>query len=87
VENSIIFTGCEIEKGAHIVDSVVMPNTHIMANTDVLYSIIGENVTVGKNCVVGGEPSDYDKKDWGITVIGKDNEIEDSTVIKPKEIL
>ena len=87
VENSIIFTGCEIGKGAHVVDSVVMPNSHIMANSDVLYSIIGENVNVGKNCVVGGTPGDYDKKEWGISVIGKDNIIKDGTVIKPKEII
>lgn len=87
VENSIIFTGCVVDKGAHVVDSVVMPDTHIMANSDVLYSIIGESVTVGKNCVVGGEPADYDKKEWGISVIGKDNIIKDGTVIKPKEII
>ncbi len=87
VKNSIIFTGCVIDEDACVCDSVVMPNTHILSGTCVKYSIIGENVIIGRNAKIGGSPEDYDKASWGISVVGKDKSIESNQCVLPDQII
>lgn len=87
IVNSIISTGCTVDEDAFVKDSVVMPNTVIHKGSTVKYSILGENVTVGRNVKVGDEAEYYSKSDWGIAVIGKEKSIPDNSVIKPKEII
>ncbi len=64
VENSVLFSGVTVEKGAVIKDSIVMQETTIAANAKVTKSIVDENVLVLNDCEIGGT----DK----ITVIGAD---------------
>ena len=87
VKNSIIFTGCVIDEYAEVTDSVVMPNTKILSGASVKYSIIGENVLVGGNAKIGGDPKDYLENEWGISVVGKDKAIEAEQTVLPDEII
>ena len=53
VENSILGSNVIVEKGAVVKDAVVLANSLNKAGATVSYSIIDENVTIGKNAVVG----------------------------------
>ena len=53
VENSILGSNVIVEEGAIVKDAVVLANSVIHANATVSYSIIDENVTVGKNAKIG----------------------------------
>ena len=87
VENSIISTGCTIEKGAKIKNSVIMPNAVIKENAEVQYAIVGEGVMAEEGAKIGDDKENYSAEDFGIAVVGKDKVIEKNTVIKPKEII
>lgn len=87
IENSVIFTGCRIEAGAVVKDSVVMPNTVIKANARVEYAIIGENATIGNNAIIGKSPKDCAINAWGITVVGTRKKVAKQKVVAPKQII
>lgn len=85
VENSLVTDGCEIygnldysilfenvkvEKGASVEYSLVMPGAVIKEGAKVRYAIIAENVEVGENADIGGDPAVVGTEDWGITVVG-----------------
>ena len=56
------------EKGAVIKDAVVLANSIIKSGASVSYSIIDENVIVGKNSVIGVEKNPKAE----IVVLGRD---------------
>lgn len=87
VKNSIVSTGCCVEEGALVEDSVIMPNSYIGKSSKVTSAILGENVFLEKNVRVGDRSEFYSKEDWGISVIGKGNTIKQNSVIQPKEII
>ena len=88
VENSILFPGVKIEKGAKVDYSIIMPNTVVKANADIKYSIVSENTVIGCNAVIGGNPEDTEDKDkWGIAVIGDDLHIGDNVVVPPAAMI
>ena len=88
VENSILFPGVKIEKGAKVDYSIIMPNTVVKANADIKYSIVSENTVIGCNAVIGGNPEDAeDKGKWGIAVIGDDLHIGDNVVVPPAAMI
>ena len=84
--NSIISTGCVVEKDATVYDSFIMPDAVIEKNARIKYSIIGEGATVHANARVGDFPEYYDKDKWGITVVGKDKEVAQNETLKPGEV-
>ena len=53
VENSVLGSNVIVEKGAVVKDAVVLANSVIKADAVVSYSIIDENVTVGKAAKIG----------------------------------
>ncbi len=82
VTHSVLFTGCTLEEGSVVVDSVIMPNATIGKNARVFKAIVGENVTVGENCSIGElEPKGKVQND-GITVIGENTVVPPSTHIQ-----
>ena len=88
VENSILFPGVKIEKGAKVDYSIIMPNTVVKANADIKYSIVSENTVIGCNAVIGGNPEDTEDKDkCGIAVIGDDLHIGDNVVVPPAAMI
>ena len=64
-----------------------MPGTIIKKGSVIKYAMIGENVVVEQNCKIGDNPEYFDKKNWGIAVIGKDLNISKNSIIKPKEVV
>lgn len=86
VHNSIISTGCVIEKGAEIYNSFVMPNAVIEKSSVIKYAIIGEDTVIHANSRIGDSPEFYDKSKWGIAVVGKDHEVPQNKILLPKEV-
>ncbi len=86
VTNSIISTGCVVEAGAEVYNSFVMPNSVIEKRSTIRYAIIGEDSVVKSNAKIGDDPEFYDKKEWGIAVVGKDKVVEKNTILLPKQV-
>lgn len=78
VENSVLFGGVIVEKGAVIKDSVVMNGVVVKKGADVEYSIIDSDCIIGAGASVGKEKS----KSTGITVIGAGLEIGAGVVVE-----
>ena len=57
VDNSVIFPGVFVGRGAKIKDSVVMSNVTIEANSVINRAIICSNAVVKANCQIGSGPS------------------------------
>lgn len=53
VENSVLFQGVYVGKGAVIKDAVIMPNTRIDDGVVIEKAIIGSEAIVGKGCRIG----------------------------------
>lgn len=90
VVNSVIGTDCVIEKGAEVTDCVLMGNIVVKAGAKVNYAIIDEEVTIGKNSVVGDVKSEACKvegKTSGITVLGRGILVGDGKCVPAGEIV
>lgn len=74
VENSILFNGVKIEKGAVVRNSVIMPGTRVEESVVVEKAIVGSDVTLKRECKIG---NGYD-----IAVIGTKEEIKEGTVVE-----
>lgn len=57
VENSILFRGVKIKKGAFIKNSIIMQKSHIKNNAGVEYAILDKEVTVSKDRRITGRES------------------------------
>ena len=77
VENSILGSNVIVEKGAVIKDAVVLANSVIKSGAKVNYSIIDENVTVGKNARIGVPKSETAE----IVVLGRDITVADGVCV------
>ncbi len=102
VENSLITDGCEIygnldfsilfenvtvEDGATVEYSLVMPGAVIKKGAKVKYSIIAENVEVGENADIGGDPAVVGTENWGITVVGDNLKVGKNAVISANKMI
>ncbi|MBI2868747.1 MAG: glucose-1-phosphate adenylyltransferase [Chloroflexi bacterium] len=79
VENSVLSTGVRVEEDARITNSVVMANSFIGEHTLIDRSIIDEQVSIGKYCLVGYGAAMPDENE--ITVIGKGVTVPNRTAI------
>ena len=68
VENSLLFGGVKVARGAYIKNSIVMQDTVIREGASVYYSIVDGDTEVGAGTKIGNETSDCSK----ITLIGSD---------------
>ena len=84
IRHSIISTGCIVEHGALVEDSVIMPNVRIESGAIIRHAIIGEDCVIRRGCVIGGSFADDEPKQ--ISVVGKAKTLEQNTTIKPGEI-
>ncbi len=90
VINSVIGTNCVIEKGAQVKDCVLMGNTVVKAGAEVNYSIIDEEVVIGKDAKVGDvieKASKIEGKTGGITVLGRGICVSDKGCVPAGEIV
>lgn len=86
VSHSVLFSGVSLGAGSRIVDSIIMPNARIGANTIIENAIVGEGVIIGNDCRIGcdsegSRPTTNDVDTYGLTVIGADLEIPSGTKI------
>ena len=74
IVNSVVGTNCTVEKGAEVVDCVLMGNITVKAGAKLNYAIIDEDVTIGENAIIGAVKAEAEKvesKTSGITVLGR----------------
>lgn len=74
VVNSVVGTNCTVEKGAEVVDCVLMGNIIVKAGAKLNYAIVDEDVTIGENAIIGAVKEVAEKvesKTSGITVLGR----------------
>ena len=82
--HSVISTGCTVQEGAIVEDSVIMPNVYIESGAIIRHAIIGEDCRICRGAVIGGGfARDEEKK---ISVVGKAKTIAANETVKPGEI-
>lgn len=59
VEHSVIFSDTLIEKGAKVIDSVIMPGVKIKSNAVVNRCIVASDVEIGEGVIVGNSKSEH----------------------------
>ena len=84
ITHSIISTGCTVDSGAIVEDSVIMPNVHIESGVIIRHAIIGEDCRICRGAVIGGSFAPGEEKK--ISVVGKAKTISENTAIKPGDI-
>lgn len=57
VENSVLFRGVKVGKGAKVKDCILMQGTAVGDNSEVSYLITDKNVNIGVNHILTGAPS------------------------------
>ena len=57
VENSVLFRGVKVAKGAKVKNCILMQGTSVGAKSDVNYVITDKNVVIGDNHILNGAPS------------------------------
>ncbi|MEH7113903.1 glucose-1-phosphate adenylyltransferase [Neobacillus niacini] len=73
VENSVLFNGVTVAKGAYIKDSVILPNAIIGVNALINRSVIGSGSVIGERIKIGNSEPFSD-----ITLIGDNQTIQKS---------
>ena len=74
VENSVIFPGVRVAKGAVVRNSVLLPSARVGADAVVDYAILAQNVTVDAGAQVAGEQSQITVIPEGETVTAAESE-------------
>ena len=90
IVNSVIGTNGVIEKGAEVVDCVLMGNTVVKAGAKVNYAIIDEDVVIGEKAVIGApiaEAQKTESKTSGITVLGRGVNVSKNAKVPAGEIV
>ena len=64
-----------------------MPGAVIKKSAKVKYSIIAENVEVGENADIGGDPAVVGTENWGITVVGDNLKVGKNAVISANKMI
>ena len=59
IDNSVLFTGVKVGKGAKIIDSVLMPNSIVEDGAIVTRALVADGVKIGKQAVVGNADSEH----------------------------
>lgn len=77
VQNSILSPGVRVEKGAEVIDSVIMQDTVVSAKARLFRVIADKNARFGEGVIAGGVEADEPNEKYpehlysGLTVIGK----------------
>ena len=88
LEQSVIFPGVQVGKGAMVNSSIIMPGAVIGEGATVQYAIVAENAIIESGAVVGQRPEDVqDKENWGIAVIGAKVTIPAGTEVAAKAMV
>ena len=87
VENSVIFRGAVIAKGAKVKNSVIFTNAIIDEGAEVNYSIVGSSAYIGKDAKVGSKEGHCVNGEWKIAVIGSNVKLPQGKVVKEDEMI
>lgn len=86
VDFSILFANVNIEKGAVVKDSIIMPGTTVKSGAVVQYAIVAENAIIEEDATVGERPEAMENlDDWGVAVVGNGITIGKGCKAQPKE--
>lgn len=85
VKRSVLGPGVRVEKGATVTDSVIFSDTVVRAKAQVSWSIVDEDVTIGKGAVVGGRPRKRPVPSESITMIGTGARVRGGGTVKMGE--
>ncbi len=70
VYNSVLFNDVKVAEGAVVKYSILMPGVVVEEGATISYAIIAENSVIGKQAVVGSEPTAApDPDNWGVAVV------------------
>lgn len=58
IENTILFNGVKVEKGAKVRDSIIMPNAHIAEGAVIEKAVVGSGTYVSEKAVIGSKDDD-----------------------------
>ncbi len=83
VENSILFSGVKVDRGAYIRNSIIMNDTVIHSGASVLSSIVDAGSEINTGAKIGTDKEDAN----GITLIGANLTIPNGTVIPAGEMV
>ena len=87
LDYSILFENVTVEQDAVVEYSLVMPGAVIKKGAKVKYAIIAEDVVVEENATVGCDPTEIDRDDFGITVIGSGVKVGRCAKVGAKEMI
>lgn len=88
LDNSVIFEGVTVEKGAVVTDSVIMTGSVVKAGAVVEYAIVGENSVIESGAHIGARPESCENRDdWGIAVIGHKVTVSEGQVVGAKQMI
>jgi glucose-1-phosphate adenylyltransferase len=79
VKNSVLFFGVKISKDAEVENSVILPNARVNTGVKIKNAIIGRNVIIEKDSILGVSDESDELK---ITIIGDDELIPEASIIK-----
>jgi glucose-1-phosphate adenylyltransferase len=88
LEFSILFEGVQVETGAKVTESIIMPGAKIMEGAVVQFAIVAEDAVIEPGAVVGERPEEMENRDdWGIAVIGGGVKVGANAVVKAKAMV
>lgn len=88
VDFSVLFANVNIEKGATVRDSIVMPGSVIKSGAVVQYAIVAEDAVVEENAAVGMRPEEMENlDDWGVSVVGAGVTVGKGASVAPKAMV
>lgn len=88
VDFSVLFENVCIEKGAEVLDSIVMPGAVVKSGASLQYAIIGENAVIEPGAKIGERPENMaDLEQWGIAVIGPGIKVGENATVEPKAMI
>lgn len=87
IVNSIISQGAEVESGAKIHDSIVMPGSIIRSGAVVEHAMIGWRAEIGKGAKVGEKQTGPVNGEWKIAVVGPEVKLEAGRVVAVGEMV
>ena len=87
IENSVVFKGAVIKKGAKIKNSVIFNDAVIEENAEVNFSIVGAKAVIGKSSKIGSREGHCINGEWQIAVVGSNVELEENSVVKETDMI
>ncbi len=87
INNSIIFTGTQVDHDAEINDSIIMPGAVIGEGARISHAIIGWDAVIGENSIIGTRQKAPVKGEWQIAVVGPEIKMEAGSIVKAGEMV